>query len=65
MTTLARYLATNRLSEAKFAVQIGMSRVSVSHWVNDHSIPHRASMTAIFHATEGAVRPEDFRRRSC
>jgi hypothetical protein len=41
-----------------------MSRVSVSHWINDHSIPHRASMTAIFHATEGEVRPEDFCHRS-
>ena len=62
MTTLARYLATHRLTEAKFAVQIGMSRISVNHWVNQRSIPRR-EMTAIFNATEGEVRPEDLRRR--
>lgn len=58
---LGRYLFTHRIKHEAFATQIGVSRVSVSHWVNGRQIPSQRKMVAISRVTWGAVTPEDFR----
>ena len=60
---LARYLVLMKLTQAEFAARVGVSRSTVSLWINRRTIPYRAKMAAIERATRGAVTPADFRRR--
>jgi transcriptional regulator with XRE-family HTH domain len=58
---LARFLAERRLSQEAFTAEVGVTRASVSRWVNGHRIPYLRHIIAINRATGGEA--DDFRRR--
>jgi DNA-binding transcriptional regulator YdaS (Cro superfamily) len=60
---LGRFLAERRLSQDAFAAEIGVTRVSVSHWVHGRRIPYPRHIIAIDRATGGEVSADDFRHR--
>jgi DNA-binding transcriptional regulator YdaS (Cro superfamily) len=59
---LARYLVLHGLSQAKFADAVGVTQVCVNRWVNRGTMPRPHHLTAIEHATRGAVSAKDSRR---
>jgi DNA-binding transcriptional regulator YdaS (Cro superfamily) len=60
---LGRFLAERRLSQEAFAAQVGVSRVSVSYWVNERRIPYPRHIIAIDRATGGEVSADEFGHR--
>ena len=57
---LARWLAECRMTQTEFAAWLGVSRLTVSSWINEHKAPSPPLMAAISRATRGKVGPRDF-----
>lgn len=59
--TLAQYLKEHAISDADFAVKIGVNRSTVSRLRRDTGqLPSRDTIAAIAKATDGAVTANDF-----
>ena len=56
---LNEYLPRHKITEAKFAEQIGTSQPTVNR-MRKGQLPSKELMVAIFEATKGAVRADDF-----
>ena len=56
---LADYLSQNKLSEAEFAEQIGVSQAAVNRYKRGRT-PSPEQMREIIAKTGGAVQPNDF-----
>ena len=57
---IENYIAKKGLNYSKFANMIGVDAKTIARYAHGDRIPTRQIMSAIFAATDGTVRPEDF-----
>lgn len=57
---IERWLTLNRLTQAEFAAQVGVTQASVSRWITERRIPTWPTLRRITVATEGFIGPADF-----
>jgi transcriptional regulator with XRE-family HTH domain len=57
---LKTWIAQNKVTHEQFSESIGVSRVTVTDWVNEKTFPTQEHREMILEATQGKVKPSDF-----
>lgn len=57
---LRDWLDTAEKTQPEFAAEIGVHQATISKWCNRKTTPRGAQMRALFKATGGYIRPDDF-----
>jgi len=60
MSKLAQYLKSERISQREFGRRVGVSGVTINHYIKGHTRPKRRTMSRIEAETEGFVTYRDF-----
>lgn len=58
--TLDTYLTEHEITEASFAGLVGATQSTINRMRRQNQIPNRELMMAIYNATNGMVRADDF-----
>ena len=60
MSKLAHYLKSERISQREFGRRVGVSGVTINHYIKGHTRPKWRTMSRIEAETEGFVTYRDF-----